>query len=100
VIPKVVRTGIKFINSIQICVISQSKTYLVVTGGPSAYYLNRTDIFDISKMQQMALAKEVFSKPELHINLISRQFNSNSTTKGPVLKSDDSKINNPVDKQS
>jgi hypothetical protein len=80
-LPQRIRTAIDSIFSPQIYKVFVSETYLTVAGTYSSYSGNKIDLFDISKFQQLAYAKEIFSKPELHINSINQQFNNNSKIK-------------------
>jgi hypothetical protein len=98
VLSESIDTSIRNIDSLQICVVSLTKTYLTITGRNPAYYKNDTDLFNISKFQQMKFAKTIFSKAELHLNSIRHQFNNNSTSKelpidknNPKLKSTSSR---------
>jgi hypothetical protein len=81
VLPKQIETAIKTIDSLRICEISPSETYLTVTGRFPSYSENKTDVFDISKLQELSFAEKIFSKPELHIDSIHQQFKNTSPWK-------------------
>jgi hypothetical protein len=94
ILPGRIYTAIYHTNSLQICKVSPSKTYLTVTGKLSNYSRNKTDLFDISKFQQRPFVEKIFSNPESHLNSIYNQFNDNSTTKGLHISNSNSKQNN------
>jgi hypothetical protein len=101
VLPKTIETTIAHIHSLQICQISPSKTYLAVIGEKASFSKNTTDIFNISKFQQMTVAKKVFSKPESHIKSILTQFNENNfSEKKPSTKDKISKLKTPSHENS
>jgi hypothetical protein len=80
-LPNRIETAIKYIFSLQICVVSQLETYLTVTGFNPSYSDKKTDLFDISKFQEITHLKKVFSRPDFHMNSIRHKFNKNFVTK-------------------
>jgi hypothetical protein len=88
-----IRISICTVHSIQICGVSPSETYLTAAGWICASV--GSDIYDISKLQQLTFAQKIFSKPELHINSIRHQFNNNSTIKELSFDNKISKVNKP-----
>jgi hypothetical protein len=96
---QVIETAIRSISSLQICPISSSETYLSVNGENPSYSDDKTDLFNISKFQKITFAKEIFSKPQLHLDSIYRQLNNNSSKKS-VLKYNNSKMSHPSHEKS
>jgi hypothetical protein len=95
VLPMTLKTAIQYTYSLQVCAVSPSETYLTVTGADPSYSDPRTDLFDVSKFQQLSSVKKIFSEPELHLNSIHRQFNNNSKKKEEFsIKCDDSNLKN------
>jgi hypothetical protein len=86
VLPEIIETAIKNIYSLQICQVSPSETYLAIIGTDSSYSSGKTDIFDISKFQEISTINTIFSNPRFHINALSGQFNANIIDSSSTLK--------------
>jgi hypothetical protein len=100
VFSKNIKTAIEYIYSIQICEVSASEIYLTVTGDYPSYSDNNTDIFNVGKFKEIAVAKKIFSKPQSHIYSIYNQFNHKSTANEPTLNSKVSKFENSSHKKA
>jgi hypothetical protein len=94
VLPMEIKTAIQEIYSLKTCVISSSEIFLTVTGEGISYCDGKTDLFDISKLQEISFVKEIFSEPELHINSIYHQFHNNYTAKELSINNRNPKLNN------
>jgi hypothetical protein len=80
VLPEIIEVAIQYISSLKICEVSPFKTYLAAIGTGPCYLSDKTDIFDVSKFQEIQIIKKIFTNPEHHIKAIYNQSNKVALT--------------------
>jgi hypothetical protein len=94
VLPQRINTAIIYIESLQICQVSPSEIYLTVIGSGQYYSSKKSDLFDISKFQELSFAEKIFSEPGSHINSIHQQFKNTYPLKKQSVNCKNSKVKN------